>query len=74
MMFYREKCKNPHFWPILAPFAQIWAPHIVFFFQKSGFVTFLDTLKANLMQNKQGLMWTSAKIKQQNKETKKLRN
>ena len=43
-----ENCRKPHFGPILAPFCPILGQNI--FSQKSDFVTFLDLLKANLMQ------------------------
>ena len=40
--------KNPKFGPFWAQNAYFWAE--TFFFQKSENVTFLDLLKANLMQ------------------------
>ena len=45
----QETGQKPHFGPDLGPrFARFRAG--TFFFQKSDFVTFLDLLKANLMQ------------------------
>ena len=48
MIFEEENGLKPHFGPFLALNGPFLAPHI--FFRKSGFVTFLDSLEASLMQ------------------------
>ena len=51
MHFDQENGLKPHFGPFLALNGPFWAN--TFFFQKSKNVTFLDLIKANLMQKNQ---------------------
>ena len=55
MRFERENDLKPHFGPFLALIGPFLAQ--INFSQKSGFVTFLHSLKANLLQKIRKILW-----------------
>ena len=52
----RENGLKPHFGPFVALIGPFLA-QIFFFSQKSGFVTFLDLVKTNLLQKIREILW-----------------